>query len=364
MSLPSQANPPDFGALRRIAIFRALQLGDMLCVVPALRALRRAAPRATITLIGLPWAQEFAVRFKHYIDDFLMFPGFPGLPETRADIPALPRFLLEAQRRRFDLVIQMHGSGALSNPITATLGAAQNAGFFCPGAYCPEPPLFLPWTVPEQEVLRYTRLMQFLGLRADDTSLEFPLKDADYQALRAAGALPRPGTYVCVHPGARMASRRWPPLRFARVADGLAEHGWQVVVTGTGQERLIVDELLAHTAAPVIDMAGRTTLGALAALLEGARMVVCNDTGISHLAAAMATPSVVVCCGADPQRWAPLDHARHRVLQADVVCRPCANERCPIGHPCAENMSASEVLDVALRMCAAGAGARNAPPAH
>jgi ADP-heptose:LPS heptosyltransferase len=355
---------PDFRALRRIAVFRALQLGDMLCVVPALRALRHAAPDAKITLVGLPWAHEFAERFSHYIDDFLPFPGFPGLPESTPDIGALPRFLFEAQQRHFELAIQMHGSGALSNPITATLGAARNAGFFSPGAYCPQPALFAPWLDAEHEVLRYLRLMQFLGIKTGDSALEFPLKQADFAALDMAGPLPAHGSYVCVHPGARMASRRWPAVRFALVADGLAENGWKVIVTGTAQERPVIDELLATARASVIDLGGRTTLGSLGALIKGARALVCNDTGVSHIAAATATPSVVVCCGADPGRWAPLDRERHTVLHADVACRPCAHEACPIGHPCARDVSASEVLGAALRLCAGEATAAPAisPP--
>jgi ADP-heptose:LPS heptosyltransferase len=342
----------DLSSLRSIAIFRALQLGDLLCVVPALRALRVAAPQARITLIGLPWAGSFAARFARYIDDYLMFPGFPGLPETPPRIESIPSFFAAAQAARFDLALQMHGSGMLSNPLLAALGAARNAGYTIEGQYCPDPALFAPWKDGEHEVLRYLRLMEFLGMPSQGEALEFPLHEADFQSLAASGvALPPPASYVCIHPGAQLPSRRWSPQRFAQVADSLARQGWRIILTGTAAEREIIDAVMRAMHAPALDMSGRTDLGALAALIAGARLVVCNDTGISHIAAAVATPSVVICSGADPQRWAPLNRQRHHVLYAPMPCRPCAHRVCPIGHPCAENISVEQVLAEASTLC-------------
>lgn len=360
---------PDLGSMRAIALFRALQLGDLLCAVPAMRALRRAAPHAVITLVGLPWAQDFASRYAHYIDDFIAFPGFPGLPESTPRIDGLPGFFEQAQARKFDLALQLHGSGALSNPLTVALGARRHAGYVVEGAYCPDPDNFLHWQEREHEVLRNLRLIRHLGADEDDTALEFPLEYADFEALehtlqRAAVRLGSPGQYACLHAGARLPSRRWPPQHFAQVAHGLMQQGWTVVLTGTQDERSIVDAVLQAMGSierrQAINLCGQTSLGALAALVAGAGLVVCNDTAMSHIAAAVATPSVVVCCGADPQRWAPLDHQRHRVLLADVPCRPCAHVRCPVGHPCALNVSAEQVLQAACSLSRTAMLARDA----
>jgi ADP-heptose:LPS heptosyltransferase len=114
--------------------------------------------------------------------------------------------------------------------------------------------------------------------------------------------------------------------------------------------------------APALHLAGATSLGGLAAVVGRARLVVCNDTGISHVAAAMRTPSTVIASGSDTRRWAPLDHERHRVLADYPPCRPCAYHDCPYGHPCALNVSVEQVVDVALEQLARHPFARPAAP--
>src|SRR5215207_1175695 len=202
---------------QRIVILRALQLGDLLCAVPALRALRAAFPQADITLVGLPWAQEFVDRFAQYLTGFIEFPGYPGLPERTQQLAQIPEFLSSLQRANFDVAIQLHGSGALTNPIISLFGARLTTGFYRPGEYCPDEQYFLPYPDSEPEVRRLLHLITFLGIPEQGEELEFPLMLADHQAfiLLADTYKLQPGTYVCIHPGARLLSRRWEPKRFA-----------------------------------------------------------------------------------------------------------------------------------------------------
>ena len=165
---------------RRIAVVRALQLGDLLCALPALRALRAACPDAEITLVGLPWANEFVERFDGYLDGFLELPGWPGLPETPPRIKDVPAFLARAQRARFDVAIQMHGSGAVTNPLTMLLGARVTAGFFPSGEDCPDGERFLPYPESVHEAEKLLRLLQFFGVPHRGDELEFPLRPADF----------------------------------------------------------------------------------------------------------------------------------------------------------------------------------------
>ena len=328
---------------QRIALFRALQLGDMLCTVPAWRALRAAFPDAHITLIALPWARDLALRYSRYLDDYLEFPGAPGLPERDADIDAYPAFLDAVRSRRFDLIVQMHGSGELTNPLVAQWGAARIAGYSRDPDGAGEHATLLRWDDREHEVRRFLRLAAALGAPPCGEHLEFPIRAAEHDAI--AHALDGIGDrFVCIHPGARYPSRRWPPERFAAVADALADRGLQVLVTGATDERPLAEAVIRRMRHAAIDYTGFTTLGTFAALVTRARLVVSNDTGMAHVAAAVHAPSVVVSSGADAARWRALDESRHRTLWHDVHCRPCMHFTCPTGHECALGVSVEAVL--------------------
>jgi ADP-heptose:LPS heptosyltransferase len=270
-------------------------------------------PTAHITLIGLPWAASFAKRFSRYIDAHVDFPGFPGLPGQSVDLARIPSFIAAMQAQRFDCALQIHGSGGLSNPLVRTFGAARNAGFYRQGEYCPDPLHYTVWDENCHDILRLARLMTFLGVPPASHELEFPLTANDYQALQNSlpEALPG-GSYVCIHPGARLPALRWPAQDFARVANDLHAAGLQVVLVGSSQEVAIATAVQRSVNVPVMNLVGKLGVGAFAALLSQARLVVCNDTGIAHIAAALKIPSVALCCGNGQRRWAPLDHRRHR----------------------------------------------------
>lgn len=351
---------------RRVAVFRALQLGDLLCSVPALRALRAALPRAHVTLIGLPWARTFAARYAELIDAFEVFPGAPGFPEQPENQGGLPAFVDAMRERHFDLAIQLHGSGGIANLLVARFGARALAGFSQPGETPPRG-AFVEWPDTLAEPERYNVLMRAMGIDAPSAELSFPLAAEDvhdYESLVVRHGL-HPERLVLVHPGAQLPSRRWPPERFAAVADELAADGWQIAVTGTAGEVGLTARVIGEMTQPARHLAGETSLGALAALVAHARLVVCNDTGLSHVAAAMRTRSVVVASGSDTRRWAPLDRDRHRVLADWPACRPCMFRECPYGHPCALNVGVAPVAEQARaqleRVVAESGGAK--PPA-
>ena len=303
--------------IKEIAVFRALVLGDMLCAVPTFRSIRHRFPDARITLIGLPWAREFVARFGAYIDDFIEFAGFPGIPERNVDPARIVRSIEDLQSRRFDLAIQLHGSGFTSNTFVALLGARQSAGFVLPGT-APVPPtpdgIWVEYPGHGHEVHRLLRVADALGGDVDDAP-EFPLSPADEADLADALPFPlTPGRYAVVHPGASRPPRRWRPENFAATADHLARTGLEVVITGSPAEREVAAEVGARMHEPALDLSGQTSLGALGVLVRDAALLLANDTGVSHVAAGVRTPSVILFSEADPRRWAPLDETRHLAL--------------------------------------------------
>lgn len=307
---------PLANASGNIVVFRALQLGDMLCAVPAFRTLRCAYPAARITLIGLPWAEAFVHRFSAYLDDFIAFPGWPGLPEQEPQPARIPAFLRDVQQRRFDLTLQMQGAGTISNPLVALFGARQMAGCYLPGEFLPDEHMFIPYPHGEAEIRVFLRLLEHLGIPSQGESLEFPLFDEECRSF--AGFLSerelQPGAYACLHPGARAAERRWSAEKFAAAGDALADLGLRVVITGSREETGLTNEVAQRMHAGALNAAGQTPLGVLALLLANARILISNDTGVSHLTAAFETPSVILFSTSEIERWRPLNHDLHRVI--------------------------------------------------
>lgn len=302
--------------IRRIAVFRALYLGDLLCAVPALRALRRRFPAAEITLIGLPWAEDL-VRRLPYIDRFLAFPGYPGIHEVEYRAERTQAFLAETRAAPYDLALQMHGDGTAGNGFVSALAARVSLGYRRKGDH--RLTLGLPYRRVEHEVLRWLRLVALTGAAADDTRMEFPATavEAEQAATLLCAAPDLPGPRVGLHAGSKDLARRWPLDRFARLADTLVEQfGARLILTGNSNERGITAAIRWGMRHPALNLAGKTDLGTFAAIIGQLDLLVTNDTGASHLAAATGTPSVVLFGPSRPEQWAPLDRKRHRVIDA------------------------------------------------
>ncbi|HSH79473.1 MAG TPA: glycosyltransferase family 9 protein [Herpetosiphonaceae bacterium] len=304
------------GPVRRIAVFRALFLGDLICALPAFRALAEGFPEAEITLIGLPWASEFIGRIP-YIHRFETFSGFEGIME----VPYVPdrtrAFVARARKRRYDIALQMHGSGAISNGFAAGLGSRLVAGYRNGPDERLDVSLQYHWG--EHEVLRWLRLVEALGVPAGIAPVDFAVTAVERrEAARLLSFAPDlPGPVIGLHTGAKDPARRWPAKHFARLADLLIQHyGARIVLTGSEGERETTEAVRGMMRCPALDLAGKTSLGTFVALIARLGLLVTNDTGASHVAALTRTRSVSLFGPSRPEEWAPLDRKQHRVIDA------------------------------------------------
>ncbi len=341
---------------KRIAIFRALQLGDLLQAIPAFRAIRAGFPEAEITLISLPWAKSFIQRFHRYIDRYVEFGGFPGISEVEVIPGRIAVFLEEQRAYHYDLAIQMHGSGRASNRFVLALGAEMTAGY-SEGFYQEGLTFGAPYPDDQHEIYRNLGLAKLLDCQDCDPRLEFPLCDQDYEEaamlLRRLTYMNRP--WIGLHVGARASSRRWPSRYFALLADEFAQKfNAQIILTGNVDEKAIVQAVQAQMKTQSLNLAGETSLGGLAALISRLDLFVSNDTGPAHIANAIDTPSITIFGPVDHRRWEPLDQVRHPIVRRPVACSPCGYSDCPIDHRCLRWINPTFVMAVAERLLLGG----------
>jgi len=329
MSHTSDGLVPD---ARRIGVLRANSLGDYLFLGPALDALRAAYPAAEIVLLGAPWHARALAGRPGPPDRVVVVPPRPGIRERQADEPAPPDALLAAARaERFDVLVQAHGGGGNSNPLVREIGARVTAGLRADGA--PALDRWVRYQHYQPEVFRYLEAVRLVGAAPVTVEPRFPVTAEDRaEATGVAGEPARPR--VALHPGANDPRRRWPPDRFAAVGDTVAGAGFDVVVTGTAAERDLAAAVRATMRHPARDLSGRLSLGGLAALLAGCALVVANDTGPLHLAAAVGTPTVGVYWIGNLVNCAPAIRARHRPIASWTVhCPVCGADGTPDLYP-------------------------------
>jgi ADP-heptose:LPS heptosyltransferase len=352
---------PRFDGVRRIAVLRGGGLGDLVFALPAAEALAATYPEAELTLLGTPGHAALLGGRPSPFAAVEVLPVRPGVRDGVEDPAATEAFLARMRDRRFDLAVQVHGGGGNSNPFLLGLGARHTVGLRAEGA--PALERTVPYLYYQHEVLRALEVAALAGAPAVDLEPRLRLTPAE-QELRRAAVAGQPT--VVLHPGATDPRRRWPPTAFAAVASALAADGAEVVVVGDESEVGLAQELLAAVdpaqAHRVRSTAGRGTLPELVALLLRASLVVANDSGPRHVAAALGTPTVGVYWFGNALNAGALSRGRHRLQLAWTTrCPVCGVDVTVIGAPrCPHDVSF--VADVEVSAVLADARALLAGP--
>lgn len=351
--------PDPWSRARNVLCVRLDALGDVLMTTPALRAVRESVAGRRLTLLTSSLGVEVAA-LAPQIDSVMTYnaPWMKATPPAacqRQDVAMVERL----RREHFDAAIIF--TVYSQSPMPAAM-LCYLAGIPLRLAHCRENPyqLLTDWIVETEpqgqvrhEVRRQLDLVAAVGCTTSDDRMTVEVPAGARRSVR--GLLDELGIdarqpWVVIHPGASAPSRRYPAEGFASAARRLVrESGWQVVFTGSRGERTLVDEIRRMMAAPSRSLAGRLSLPELAALLQDAPLLISNNTGPVHIAAAVGTPVVDLYALTNPQHtpWA----VPHRVLFHDVECKYCYKSTCPAGHhDCLRRVEPAAIVQAAREL--------------
>jgi len=350
-----------WNAARRVLCVRLDALGDVLMCTPALRALRAQHPERRLTLLTSPAGATLAP-YLDDVDEVIAYEA-PWMTGSAAVLqPAQQRdWIAGLAGQRFDaaVIFTCYNQSALPAALLCQL-----AGIPLRLAYCRENPYGLlsdwiadpePGAMVRHAVQRQLDLVRHVGAEIADERLAFTPAPADIAALRSrlrhAGIDPD-GRWLVLHPGAGALARRYPAHHWQALVRELSERiGCPLVFTGAAHETALIAHITAPGERPIAagkalihSFAGQLHIGELGALLSQASLVVANNTGPAHLAAAVGTPVVDLSVLTNPQHtpW----RVPSRVLNHGVDCRHGERGICPQGHhDCLEKLAPGQVAD-------------------
>jgi heptosyltransferase I len=312
----------------RILLVKLSSLGDVIQALPTLEALRSLYPRAHLTwLVEDTYAPVLAGH--PALDEVWAVPR-PRLKNDRL-LEKLRELFQAARRLReepFDLVIDLQG--LLKSAVWVALArGASKVGYDRTRefSYLALTERLAPYDPEAHAVWRYLNVARHLGAPAAPPrfrlGLNLPEDSGHLRSLNTEQPL------AVLHPGARWPTKLWPGANWARLAGWLVkEKGFQVVITGSPGDRELAGEIAARAGVPLLNLAGRTSLAELAAVLQAARVAVTTDTGPMHLACALGTPVAALFGPTAPWRTGPFG-VGHEVVRLALPCSPCFRRSCP-----------------------------------
>jgi ADP-heptose:LPS heptosyltransferase len=336
-------------AAHNILAIRLDNVGDVIMLGPALRAVKETVPDARLSLLASP-AGATAAPLLPWIDDVMICRA--SWQDVGGRIPFDPereqQLIKVLSERKFDAALiftSFSQSPHVPGYVCYLAGIPLRAGEskeFSGGTLTTEL-----HSAPDElhQVERNLRLVEHLGFVAKDRQLKIEINEdarATVWKLLSARGLNVADPYIIIHPGASAQARRYPAERFGTLARLLTRRGWPVLLTGVEKEALMIEEIFER--APDAHCIVGTKLAEYSALIEQAALVICNDSLPMHLADALRTPEIVLFSGTDfEEQWRPRA-TYSRLLRRETACHPCYLFECPIQLACLD-ISPEEVVE-------------------
>ena len=334
-------------SIDRIVVRATNWVGDAVMTIPALRALRRLLPDAEISLVVRPWAKDLFAD-ADFIDDLITYDRkgmFSVVPQIR-----------QWRRRKFDLALLFQNAfEAALIPFLA--GVPLRLGYATEGrkgllTHPVDPP---DWRATKHEVFYYLYLVAALEhflfgtntVCEKDPEASLEISEARKDAARTLLRLHKvgEGNVVAICPGSiNSRAKRWPAERYANLADRLLEDHQQVVLIGSKEELEVSSEVVNQMRHKPVVLTGKTTLEQITSILGVVDLVITNDTGPAHIAAALGRPTLVIFGPTNPLTTRPFA-PQAEILRHPPDCAPCMLRDCPIDHRCMTAITVEEVFE-------------------
>ncbi len=325
-------------------------IGDAVMSTPALGAIRAAFPSSEIVLAANPVVSE--LMSPHPFSDRAVVYDKRG---SHSGIGGLWKFSRLLAVERFDLAILFQN--AIEAAIIARLaGIKTRAGYATDGRAI----LLTHGVRVSKEVRRLHHSRYYLNMLGElgipPAGQELCLQCTDEEKSWAGGVLGA-GRWAAINPGAAYGSaKRWYPDRFAEVADVLAsDFGYGSLLVGGPGEAAIGSEIESRMRSKPLNLIGTTSVRQLMALLASVELVITNDSGPMHVAAAFDRPIVALFGPTDHTATSPLC-SRFLLVRKETECAPCFKRQCPTDHRCMAAISAKDVLDAVGALLKSGDG--------
>ena len=305
---------PDAQAVRRILVTAYGHIADALPSLAAMRALKRAYPRARITVLAVGYVRDM-MEACPYVDDVLIMRDFQYKGTRWYKLEQVVKLAQYAPRlyRRYDMALVLHARNRFLSRLVWLTGAPVRAGF----ADVASGPMLTHVAEPFTGIASFRdenrRVLEAVGVEGMGESLEMHPSEADTEAVRALLAEQGVGAgeeIIGLHPGSHWTCQQWSADEWAALADNLvAQHDARLVITGTEDERELARDIIERMKtdrAKVVDATGRTSIMQFAALIQRMRLLVCVNSAASQVALAMKTPVVNLVGYENPVWTAPL----------------------------------------------------------
>lgn len=344
--------PFDSNNARKILIIMMGGIGNMIFMTPALKAMRKALPSAEFVFLLGPFGAEKVLEASFLIDRKIV-----AGPETHSGLPGFLRLIRKLRQERFSLSIASTGTNPVKSGLLCLLAGIRNRvgeniggkGFFYN--------IKVPFDRQNHEVEGNIRLLKTLGISVDDRTLFIQRTEEARRAAREFFSQENleGRTVIGIHPGSgihQAGFKRWPKERFAALADRLSqEFGARVILFGGAEEISLAAEIRrAMKSAPLI-MTGKSTLSQTASLIAKCRLFISNDSGLLHVACAVATPAIGIFGPTSPLRTGPF-HSCSSVIRKELRCSPCYRGK-PVScshRKCLEEITVEDVFEEAKRL--------------